>query len=509
MTRSVISRDWIQRRTEEYFGFRLELFQLDIAEAVLNGGTYSVMLPTDHGKTTLIRVCVFLKLLWQAEHGLQLGNHFIIKAGDIGAAEMQEVIYHLLQRAAVKYPVLKVEGRHGKAGLRCVGADELNPNPTLFCASIGARENQGRRGATYIDDVETMNEAVYEKFRQRNEARVMASLRSLEDRPDALWSLWGTPYADDSIYFKINKHLDGDPTARIFRFPVADENGNLLWPARRAKIEKHRRMMSHAEWQVAYELRPISSRPIDEELIVQAQDANLPYMRTESELVRYVQSITPTPARPDRSLAPALPLRQRIVLVPRLYIGWDPSEGGDFAMAVVLYLGSHLYVIDTYLQAGDSLEQMGLLAGLIERYPTATVVIENNNVQRVFARLTEERFPNTLVIAPRTDANIRSAAVGIPVMLDLLRSQQFHLPWADNQAQQVSYPVIEEMKAYSPSAHPHLLPAIWFTHYYDQRNAMKQTVEKVAPPKTDEVEYHKVVYSERAQKAWGKKRVRW
>jgi hypothetical protein len=488
-----MSLGWIDETVSWLWGFQLEPFQREILEDLMSGGMYSVMLPTDHGKSTLIEIAVILGIIRDPQRA-----NIVVKVSEEAAKDVARTICWQLMNASTRYPHCKPLVRWSKmkeqpeatGSFYVVGGDRENRNPTVFAGSIGSRDLQGRRGRTFIDDVETANEARSPAFRASLEDKVNATLRTLEPRPERLWAIFGTPYHEASVYFTVIEKLrDVGTQYKVIRRPIVDEFGVALWPARRDKVEIHRRTMSPTEWQVAYELKPIAFGKLDLEMAKATFDLNFPLCPTQKEATQFLKE------------------RHGLEhLTASWYIGYDPAARGDFAIVAVGICMSHLYVFRAYLQAGDIFDQIRILQDLTGQFPGATLVIEKNGQQQAFIDIIRERMPNVMV-AEHNSRHIRDEEqIGIPALLDYVRSARFHLPAMDDGGLAMSRPVYEEIRAW-PAGHPHLLPAIWFC---SRREAIAGTMHSVsvqqAPterPRVWQVEVTPVI-RRRVQEAWSK-----
>jgi hypothetical protein len=459
------TRDWILEHVNWLWGFKLELFQLDILEQLLCGGMYSIMLPTDHGKSTLIEMSVVLSLIREPNR-----PNIVVKVSDEAATATLKTIAWQLITAAERYPEVKPLLRWSKQkeepevgkGFYVQGGDHKNRNPSVFAGSIGSRDLQGRRGRFHCDDVETANEAQSAAYQKLLEARVSATLRTLEPRPDRLWSLFGTPYHTASIYFTIiDKLHDVGQQYKVIRRPWVDpETHQLLWPARADKIEIHRRTMSPLEWQVAYELKPMDYGKLDPLAIDAVFDNAFPICETEGKAREFL--VERFAGRQDAG--------KMAMLSARWYIGYDPAARGEFAIVAAAVCQDRLFIFQSYMQAGDIFDQIRILTDLHARFPAATMIIEKDGQQEAYIDVIRGKLPNALIVAHQTKHIKDSDQIGIPSMLEFVRGRRFHMP------QDLMFrPIYEELRQW-PGGHPHLLPAIWFCSHYDRRSSVIQSL---------------------------------
>jgi hypothetical protein len=482
-----VSRQWIVETVEAIWGFRLQHFQLLDLEKLLGGGVYSVMYPTDYGKSSLIEMAIVLGLLRDSD-----SRWIVIKINESAASEVSDELARKCQLAAevCERPDLKplVSWRNGAPwghgrGFWVVGADHTgrNLNRSVHCYALGSRDLQGKRGRTLIDDVETQEEAASPAMRLQLQKRLSAVMRTLENRPDALWAIFGTPYHETSIYFDFVTRLRGLGVRyeEIRREPI-QADGSPLWEDRLRKMEMHRRIMTRTEFAAAYELRPVSSRRFVAGDLERIKDHNLSVPRNEEDFRRQLSAFLQAqrPEYKDR-LQWEREVAARLVGL-ELYVGWDPATTGDWANVVTAMLGRQTYLLRAQLAVNDVWEQSVRIKQLWESFPSASVIIEKNAQQKAFKDVFEKVCPAAPIFGHGTYANKQDThPIGLAAFAAEIREGNFHLCWGEEVTAEQEYSDFTlELEQYGPTSHPHILVAAWFTWYWSHQHEIEKPVKK-------------------------------
>lgn len=492
---NVPTEQWVQDHVEWLWGFRLERFQLDIVMLLLGGGVMSILMPTDHGKSTCLKISVVLSLILNPQQPNIIVK--ISKTAAIGA--LQSIVFTLI-KASEEYEYVKPMVRMNRStGLPLVGhsfmikgGDWSNvDNPSVYAASIWEADLQGRRGRAHVDDIETEREGRYLAYRERLEARVDSVLRTIEDKALSLFAFFGTPQHGESIYFKIvdKLRLLGQ-RFKVIKLPWKDPvTGKLLWPLRANKIEIHRRAMTPWAFAVAYELEPAKVGRLSFEEIERVKDTGFPYCKSRKKFESWLRA---TYDNADTMLAMA-----------HYYIGYDPSAEYDFAVGAMCYIGPEKFMLDAYMEPGDITDQMRVIEEMYQRIPDAIIVIERNGQQKAYRDLLAKKLPHADVQMHQTTDMKDDEKIGIPSMLMEMKQGRYHLPYGDDTGANISEYAIEELRNYSPLSHPHLLPALWFPHYWHEKyivGPMQEAADKA------EDDGYKIIPTQldRARKSWGR-----
>lgn len=457
----------MQEHVEELWGFRLFPWQLEDLVKLLNGGVYALMYATDHGKSMLIEIETVLNLILDAD-----ARNIIIKINDAAARECAEEIARKLEKASKRYPQVKpvLQWRndipHGiGSGFWVEGANFLdgrNINRSVRCYGLGSRDLQGKRGRTKVDDVETEEEARSEAMRTRLEARLDSVLRTLEAETvtqNGLWAVFGTPQHDHSVYHKLPAKLasTGIPH-EIIKRPAILPDGSYLMPSRAAKIEVHRATMSKQAFASAYELRPLEAkRPTPEQIETLIKHRGMRIPRNQAEMREFVV---------DELARMGIEPRQQLDLLAELeyFVDWDPATTGEWAGCAIARLQRHTWLLRSFKSAGaDVYDQVAHIHGYVELFPDAEIVLEKNAEQKAFKDVYEQVYPDETVELHGTFSNKNHGNISIPAMMAEMREGYFHIPWADELESEEEFgDFIDEVSTWSMTAHPHIIPAVWF-----------------------------------------------
>lgn len=459
--------DWVQEHVEWLWGFRLTPWQLEDVLKLLNGGVYALMYATDHGKSMEIEIVVVLTLIREPDT-----RNIVIKINSAAAHECAEEICRKLHKAAVRYPAVEpvVQWRndipHGiGSGFWVEGANFLdgrNINRSVRCYGLGSRDLQGKRGRTMIDDIETEEEASSEAMRKRLEARLDSVLRTLEAdaiNNQGLWAMFGTPQHDHSVYHKLPSKLAGTGIAHeIIKRPAILPDGTYLMPSRAAKIAVHKATMSKGAFAAAYELKPLEAkRPSPEQIETLIKHRGMPIPRNQADFREFVV---------DELARMGIEPRQQLDMLTELeyYVVWDPATTGEWASGVIGRLQRHTWLLRSFKSAGaDVYDQVEHIHGYAELFPEAEIVLEKNAEQKAFKDVYEQVYPDETVEMHGTFSNKNHGLISIPAMMAEMREGYFHIPWSDEEESEDEFgDFVDELQTWSMTAHPHIIPAVWF-----------------------------------------------
>jgi hypothetical protein len=346
--------------------------------------------------------------------------------------------------------------------------EERNINSSLRGYSLGSRDLQGKRGDTFIDDVERQEEAESQAYRKQLKIRIEAIFRTLEDKIDATWVIVGTAFHSDSIYDYVCRQLEGldRPFERIVR-PYRNPDGTLLWPERADKIETHRRLMSKTAWNAAYELTPVRGRSLTPaEVEERVRDKTMPFIDNQKQFWDLMLEHARSHCPPWRTLAEwQAEIEARLRQGLMFYIGYDPATVGDWAIVVIACWGEEVYLLRCRLGVGDTWEQLVYLRDCYVAFPQSQIMIETNAQQKAFKDLIQQddMLQYAQVVGEHTGRNKDDSQVGLPALLDKIHAGNLHCSWLNqDRAHEEFNDFEEELLHYGPTAHPHILPAIWF-----------------------------------------------
>jgi hypothetical protein len=501
-TLTPLSRQWVSDSVEVVWGFRLQWFQLEDLYKLLSGGIYSLMYPTDYGKSTLIEMCVVLGLVIDPNQRyvvVKINEQAARECGEEIARKLEYASNHLHNRSIKPLVTWRNEAPFGVGGGFWVqGAEHTgrNPNRSVHCYALGSRDLQGKRGRTLIDDIETQEEANSLAMRLQLEKRLSAVMRTLEDKPDALWAILGTPYHETSIHFDLVTKLRGlgiryEEIRREPRLP----DGSPLWAERVGKMEIHRRVMSKTEFAAAYELRPLSMRRFRLEEIDSLKDRTQPIPKNEDDFRRWLFNHLIEQKSERRDIAEwQREVAQRLVGL-EFYVGWDPATTGDWASCVLATLGRQTYALRSHLGVADVWEQSLRIKHYWELFPSSSVIVEKNAQQKAFRDVFEKACPQAPIYGHGTYSNKEAPGIGMTAFAAEIREGHLHLPWGDQERSEEEFTdLLMELEQYGPTAHPHIIAAMWFCWYFAHKHEIEKPMRKVLADGTSaEITRHEVL----------------
>lgn len=480
---------------KEVWGIVLLDWQAEDLWKFFCGGIYSYSLPTDHGKSMLLELACVLRYVVNPDR-----RFILVKINDDAAKEVcVEICRRLLfvstelrHNGAPLYPMVEpqVVWRGNmpwgiSKGFDIAGRDfrDRNINPSFRSASVGSRDLQGKRGDTAVDDVERMEEAESEAYRKQLKMHMEGIFRTLEDKPDALWMIVGTAFHGDSIYDYVTRKLDGLDVRheRIVR-PLRNEDGSFLWPERARKSEIHKRLMSKTAYAAAYELTPVTGRPMTKGEVEHAvRDYSLPRVDHERQLVQVLRNWAMQVRIHEDPFAWQQGINLSLERELALYVGWDPATTGDWAVVTLAMWGEDIFLLRAHVGVGDTWEQLLAVRDAWLPFPSAVVVVETNGQQKAFKELAQQdvALSQTQVHVHGTGSNKHDHRVGIPGLMATIRQGYLHETWGDADWAESEYVDIEEeLASYGATSHPHALLAVWFAWRRHRRLFAQESVRR-------------------------------
>jgi hypothetical protein len=497
--------EWTQTDLDQ---FVREIWQIDLLPWQLadlfkfvHGGIFSYSIPTDHGKSMLLEMAAAARLTADPNR-----RAILVKINDTAAREVvSELARRMYQIAQLRshggpaYPGTKPMLKWGRdregidpwgigLGFDLEGRDyaERNINKSVKGYALGSRDIQGKRGDTFIDDVERQEEARSEAYREQLKVRIDAVLRTIEARMDTIWMIVGTPFHADSVYSYITRSLQGinRPYEQIHR-PFKNPDGTYLWPERAEKVELHRKTMSKSAFAAAYELTPIRTRRLTAEEIQRAlRDPHMPWFRNEREVWDYLMERWRSHCPPWKTMTEWMfEGEQRLQQGLMFYVSWDPATVGDWAIVALACWGDETFVLRCKVATGDTWEQVLTVRDFFLAFPSAYIIWESNGQQKAFADLIrqDDVLSQANIIGHGTGRQIRDphSEVGLPAMVDSIHQGYFKTPWMDEDRAQAEFVDLEEeLSHYSETSHPHALPAIWFAWRWHKLHALNTSIRR-------------------------------
>ena len=423
-----------------YLGFQLMPFHKKILEALFGGGEWDIMLPTDHGKSTLCNVIFpILSLASNPD-----GAHILIGANVRDATSWVDVVadhFRFNEPLIRDFPWLGrptggTTRRWNSHEITIAGRGRGNRNPSLAAFGRGAGDVKGRRGMTICDDLEGA-ESISQVERDRlYEWMMKEALRTEEDasyNPRRLFANIGTPFDPDSIHIRlINEH-----GFQVFRQPYKYDSGRLIWPMKKQKVLARYRQWSPEQFAIAMQLDPTGGR---------------------EDLLSMDQIIAKTNAKGGLSAEGVT------------YINLDPASGSqttkaDYAgISVVRYdwpieeqLPAVTVLACTEMKLG-ALEQVHLCARLHGEYGVPVIVEGNSQQQGTYKMLFQQYHPEVPIIIYITQKRTKHDPVlGISILRTLLRADKLTILEEGQGAQSLR----KELRDVG-SKHDHLMMSIWF-----------------------------------------------
>ncbi len=470
-------------------------YLLDDAYLLLQGGIFSVAYPTDYGKSTLVDIDTVCSLLFWPEDTLNL---VIKRAADTAVKAAQGCAFRL-RRASEHFPYARPLCRWDvnttlpmvKEGFFIEGCrlrDLGERNRSLYPAGIGAVAIQGMRGRTKLDDLEDENTIKSEARTDTLHKQVNNAVRGLQsDTERALWAIFGTPQGAASVMHVVDRDLGSMGTNfRIIRRPrIIQEGpykGRLLFPARETKYEMQRGIMDAGALQIAYGLVELGAGQYDPQAALSAiQDPELPLLRNENELREYLYERLVQEGM--RQVNTGYGVQQQVYsesqrLVQEelaIYAGWDPATVGTFAISLLAVLPRSRWVQRFLMSTATSDEQAEYILEWKAFFPRLMVVVERDGTQDAFIDMMRIKDPSALIIPHTTHGyNKNTRHTGIPGMMrELAKPGAWHLPWAPEDYCTVYFELLlNEIRRWSPVSHPHGIPSLWFSWYFDQSTRM-------------------------------------
>jgi hypothetical protein len=262
-------------------------------------------------------------------------------------------------------------------------------------------------------------------------------------------------------------------------------------------MEIHRRTMTKTEFAAAYELRPVSARRFRPEDIEALKEPSWNVPKDERAfrfwLYEHLISIKPEFRAADSWEKEVLTKLTTL----EFYIGWDPATTGDHAVSACALLGWQTYLLRAILGVGDVWDQALKAKSLFELFPSSSVIIEKNAQQKAFKDVFEKACPDAPVFGYGTYAAAyrESYAASMPAFMAEVREGKLHIPWANSEASESEFSdFVAELEQYGPTAHPHIIPSIWFCWAWSHQHEVEKPTKKALEGAGEqEVTHHKIL----------------
>jgi hypothetical protein len=349
--------------------------------------------------------------------------------------------------------------------------------------------------------VETMEEAQSPAYRERLRKRVSAITRSIEASVDLLFAAFGTPTHSDSVYYALVDNLETLRQEGIVKYERIDlpyeavegdilgrKPGEILCEERAVKARIHKAIMDPAEYAAAYGLTQVGGNKWEKSDLEVLKDWSIPWVENEKHFYNILfQSYMEN--RPDNIRRDSWTHTVKSILLKLSFaVGWDPATTGVNAIGLLAFLGARFWILRVHLGQCDSMEQVAIAQSFWEDFPSAEVVIESNAQQKTFIDIFEQACPDAEVVAHNTfHENKKSSRVGLPAMLRFMRRGMCKLPFAsEDVCHDYFQPLFKELLRHGPTAHPHLLPALWFAWMNNRNQMVEDDIAAVIDQKDEE-----------------------
>lgn len=480
---------------KKYFDWELENYQIEVLEAMFEGGYLVVNLPTDHGKSSL--GCFLFPLLSLMENPNE--THIICCANIADARRRVQALQLEIEtnKALIKdfphlaKPTSRANRVWSSTAFSIVGRTINKPNPSVVASTYESRDIKGRRGKLIMDDLEGEDARWSPVKREQLYGWLkFEAWRCYEDKRESsrpLLCLLGTPFDVDSIYFRV-EHQGW----KVIRYPVYTFEGfayrgkadllanephfvkEYLWPAKAEKVERARRALRKLEFSVAYRMDPTGGDPT----------------RVSSQQIQERMSVAAQVSQEHAG-----------------YIALDPASGAqgprvDYAGIAVVKIhwppGDELPEIEipeAYNFSQGLFEQVHLCAELHEKYGFPVIYERNAQQGQVYADTFRHLHPEVPLIGHYTShQNKFDVSMGLSVIKRLAIESKLFVPEAERESDGIEQLVVEIRDLQPPfKTHNHISAAIWFAvrHAYDKvRHYSGPTFRTVASPFDSYHGYH-------------------
>jgi hypothetical protein len=428
------------------FGNDSPWFQLQVVQAMESlapGGILLVLLPPEHGKTTMFEDWACLKLGYKPDHRFHVGSESIALSKKILARCMDRMNpapgSRMQSYVAELGPFAPPEGERGKRqpwqeGYFDVWRKESDERDySMVALGFGSQIIGSRSDHLHCDDLQSLKtlgqtDKNLDKWRQDWLTRPGES---------GITTVMGNRVDEGDIYEGMMEELDDD-LLQVIKFPAIMPNGEPLWPERWTleKLDRMRRKVTDPVWERNWMQRP---RPKGQ--------------RTFTEEVVGACKMSMVPLEPQRGYEGRV-----------CYIGLDPGlyPGTTSLCAIAIRpLGGFDVVATRRFDGLTTNEQiMGATKALVEDMQyrgmhVTDLIIEAKNFQAGLARderLLLMRDAYGLTISEhQTGWNKYDENIGVPSMVTTFIKQDVGLPWAEDEYTRFQMgELINELLAWRP-----------------------------------------------------------
>ena len=451
---------------KEYFSWDLKDFQVEILEAMFEGGYLAINLPTDHSKSTL--GCFLFPLLSLMENPNE--THIICGANINDSKRRVQALELEIEtnKALVRdFPWIgKPEEKEGRiwssVQFNVVGRTINKPNPSVLAAAVGSADIKGRRGKLMCDDIEGEDARWSPLKREQLYSWLkLEAWRCYEDKHDSdrpLICLLGTPFDVDSIYFRVE--LEG---WKVIRYPVYKDNSHLprldrfgeqmrmqpiyLWPEKADKVERARKSLRKLQFSIAYLMDPTggdSSKLSSTEIQTATQEAEFP----NASFAGFV-SLDPASGSSNRQADYAG--------ISVLKINWPQGE----ELPSVEVQEAHNFTDGLF-------EQVHFCADLSKEYGYPVIFEVNGQQGGTYQNSFMHLHPEIKLLRHYTSASNKfDTAMGLTVVKTLVSKKKLHVPESVLDSEGIQA-LVQELRDLRPpfKTADHICASIWFAVRY-------------------------------------------
>lgn len=455
----------LAREREQYFGHDTPDFQMEIVnamEALAPGNILLVLLPPEHGKTTLFEDYANLKLGHDPTTRFHVGSESIALSKKIlGRIKnrmdpLQSHSYRTYIRDFGPFAPPKDDTRHRQPWQEgyfdVFRKDHDERDYSMVALGFGSQIIGSRSDHLHCDDLQSFKtlsqtEKNFEKWRQDWLTRPGEAGRT---------TVMGNRVDEGDIYEAMMEALDPD-ILHVIRYPAILPNGQPLWPERWSleQLDRMKRKVSDIAWDRNWQQRP----------------------RAKGERT-FSQEIV------DRCKNPTRPLEQVNGMEGRIaYIGLDPAldKGTNTLVAISPRpspaRGFDVVAARKYTGLSQNEQIMAVLQEMIvtlqvRGMTTTDVVIESKNFQAGLCRderLLAMRDAYGFALSEHlTGWNKYDENIGVASMVTTFIKGEIDLPWADDEYTRFNVgELVGELLAWRPfkkgtKLRQDLVMALWF-----------------------------------------------
>ena len=424
---------------KEFFGYDTYFHQAQIVEAIENSpdqGVTMVLVPPEHGKTTVIEDWICYKLA--VDPNIRIG---VVSEGQPHA---RKILRRVKQRMTAKGPYV------AKFGPFYVAGQERDNKPwsadmiTVYKADHDERDYSvvacGWRSAVAGSrfDILIADDIMSRKNLSQADEVVQTFRQDFLTRPGVIGKtvITGTR-VDVGDFYSQMKEAGNDATGDkvltdLIELPAADADGNPLCPEMWPKeaLARKRTIVGEDVWWRNYQQQP-RSHSLATFNVDMIDACKNPYLRLGE------------------------PIEHGLVL-----LSLDPALGGGNALTALSYDATRIRILDQVCDRGLArVEEIAArVAEFAARYNPRDLVIETMDFQKGLEhddRLQELAAIHGFSIIPHLTGGggvrKKDEIIGVAQMPKAFLSGQFEIPWADQLTRERLQPLIDELLNWSPN----------------------------------------------------------